>query len=183
MSGAAALQKSMADGRRQITAVLLAGDVVGMSGESTFQYSAEALTRVELCRIPIPVLDALCARYPRFEKRLREVLGNEFCEAQAQLLWLGRKNAAERLASFLLMLGERALHRGEPANPVRLFMTRADIADCLGLTEETVSRTFTQLVNDRLISLPKRSDVVIEREDRLRALAEGIASPREPASR
>jgi CRP/FNR family transcriptional regulator len=176
VTGAAALQKSMVDGRRQITALLLPGDVLGMTSEGTFHYSAEALTKVELCRIPVPVLDRMCARFPAFEKHLREVLGHEFCEAQSQLLWLGRKSASERLASFLLMLGERAEHRGQASNPVRLFMTRADIADCLGLTEETVSRTFTHLVNQKLISLPKRSEVLIEREGALRDLAEGTAS-------
>ncbi|HEX6144972.1 MAG TPA: helix-turn-helix domain-containing protein [Geminicoccaceae bacterium] len=171
--GAAVLQKSMVDGRRQITSLLLPGDVLGTGCDGTYGYSAEALVRTELCRIPNRTLDQLCARYPHFERHLRKTLGHELCEAQSRLLWLGRKTAAERLASFLLMLAERAEHRGAARNPVRLLMTRNDIADCLGLTEETVSRTFTQLVNRNLIRLPRRGEVLIVSEPALRDLAEG----------
>jgi CRP/FNR family transcriptional regulator len=176
VKGAAALQKSMLDGRRQITAVLLPGDVLGLTCDGDYGYSAEALVRTDLCRIPVATLDRICARYPAFERRLREVLGHEFCEAQSRLLWVGRKTAVERLASFLLMLAERAGHRGEAADAIELFMTRNDIADCLGLTEETVSRTFTLLVNRGLIRLPKRNVVEILREEALADLAEGQAA-------
>ena len=104
-------------------------------------------------------------------------MSDELCEAQTQMLTLGRKTALERLASFLLMLARRAAHRGEPTNPVRLCMTRTDIADCLGVTDETVSRTFSQLVERGLIRLLKRHEVLLLKRDALEQIAEGAGAP------
>ena len=95
----------------------------------------------------------------------------------AILLTLGRKTALERLATFLLMLARRAAHRGEPTNPLRLCMTRTDIADCLGLTDETVSRTFGQLAKRGLIRLLNRHEMRLLNRDALEQIAEGAAEP------
>ena len=85
---------------------------------------------------------------------------------------LGRKTARERLASFLLMVSRRAAARGRPDSPIELPMSRADIGDYLGLTTETVSRTFTQLKKQGTIGLPSQSKVDILKREELEEIAE-----------
>jgi CRP/FNR family transcriptional regulator len=87
------------------------------------------------------------------EHRLLTMASNELAAAQEQMLVLGRKTAIERVASFLLSLSERHAGRGRAATPLHLPMARGEIADYLGLTIETVSRAFTRLRTDGLISL------------------------------
>lgn len=106
------------------------------------------------------------------ERRLLAMASNELAAAQEQMVLLGRKTARERVASFLLGMvqrGERAGHAGEV---VSLPMTRADIADYLGLTTETVSRTFTNLRGGGTISLDGASIVHILDADALEELAD-----------
>jgi len=86
---------------------------------------------------------------------------------------LGRKTALEKIASFLLMLSERQARRGLPAVPVQLPMSRADIADYLGLTTETVSRTFTQLRRRNVIRLDANNLVSLPDPEAVAACAEG----------
>jgi CRP/FNR family transcriptional regulator len=95
-------------------------------------------------------------------------LCDDLYAAQAQMLLLGRKNAVERLACFLLSMSER---NGE-GNRLELLMTRGDIADHLGLTIETVSRTFSQLKGRAIIQLMASSDVVVRGRDELEEIAE-----------
>ena len=90
--------------------------------------------------------EALLDEFPKLEKQLLEVASNELAQAQDQMLLLGRKSAREKVVSFLLSVSERALQRGDAPSPISLPMSRADIADYLGLTLETVSRTFTNLI-------------------------------------
>jgi CRP/FNR family transcriptional regulator len=98
---------------------------------------------------------------------------NELAAAQDQMLMLGRKSAREKICSFLLMLSQRAVRRGFKENPVTVPMSRADIADYLGLTTETVSRTFTQLKTERVITLLEGGKVRLNDMDALHDLAEG----------
>ena len=93
--------------------------------------------------------------------------------AQEQMLLLGRKTAREKVATFLVKLAQRSVRIGLPASPVALPMSRADIADYLGLTIETVSRTFTQLKRDNIIGLPATGQCVLNDWDALKELAEG----------
>ena len=87
---------------------------------------------------------------------------------------LGRKTAAERVASFFRGLAARQVKRHLPANPIAVPMTRTDIADYLGLTTETVSRTITQLKNKKLITVEHGSRIRIEDEELLDELAEAL---------
>jgi CRP/FNR family transcriptional regulator len=144
-SGMVKLFKLLPDGRRQITGLLGMGDFVGMTISDTYAYSAEALTDGWLCRFRRNELEARLHEFPHMQRRLFSMASNELRAAQDQMLLLGRKTAKERLCSFLLMLSNRAVRTGQRASPVHLAMTRTDIADYLGLTIETVSRTLTQL--------------------------------------
>jgi CRP/FNR family transcriptional regulator, anaerobic regulatory protein len=171
--GTARLYKLLPDGRRQITGFSHAGDFLGLAVSKTYGFSAEAVDRVHVCRFSRPKLYALLEDFPAMEKRLLDTAGNELVAAQEQMLLLGRKTARERLASFLMALTRDSAPCTPPHGKLHLAMTRSDIADYLGLTIETVSRTFTKFKNDRLISLPGVSDVLVLDHVRLRRLAEG----------
>jgi CRP/FNR family transcriptional regulator len=152
-AGMVKLYKLLPDGRRQITGLLGMGDYLGMAVGDSYAYSAEALTDCWLCRFQRSQLEALLVELPQLQRRLFSMASNELRAAQDQMLLLGRKTAKERLCSFLLMLSRRAVSGGQKASPVMLPMTRADIADYLGLTIETVSRTLTLLKTSGLIAL------------------------------
>ena len=178
LSGMVSLYKALPDGRRQIVGLLLPGDFIGFTCEDgRYCHSAQAVTRAELCRLPAACLRRLARAHPEVERRLMGALSAELCAAQEQMLWLGRKSAPEKLASFLLMLARRGERRGGRANDVRLPMSRQEIADCLGLTDATVSRALTRLARCGLIWLPRRHEVLILRRERLEAVAEGAAEP------
>ena len=151
--GAMRLYKLLPDGRRQVTGFLFVSDFLGLANGDTYAYSAEAVTGAHLCRFRRHELGELIDRFPRMEKQLLGLASNELAVAQEQMLVLGRKFAKERIASFLLMLQERALPRSEKSDLVAVPMSRADIGDYLGLSTETVSRTFTELKQAGVLAL------------------------------
>jgi CRP/FNR family transcriptional regulator len=108
------------------------------------------------------------------EKRLLEVAANELVAAQEQMLLLGRKTARERVASFLLLQSRQGVPYGRIRNELSLPMTRNDIADYLGLTTETVSRTLTKLRAERLIEVGSQAEIIICNPSGLEELAAGL---------
>lgn len=171
-SGSVSISKSMADGRRQITGFLGPGDFLGLNTRNTYTVSAEALIETRVCRFSRQSFQKLLADTPSLEHRLLAVAETELATAQEQILLLGRKTAMERIASFLLLQSERIKARGLPATPISLPMTRAEVADYLGLTIETVSRCFTKLRKLEVIGLPASDRVQIKQPERLKALSE-----------
>jgi CRP/FNR family transcriptional regulator len=153
LSGAVRLVKLLPDGRRQITGFLLPGAFLGIALNSTYAYSAEAIVDTKLCRFGRREAEGLLKDMPSLEHRLLGEAANELVAAQDQMLLLGRKTAKERLASFLVGLSRNAKRHGFVDNPVPLPMSRTDIADFLGLTTETVSRTFTRLRQATIVAL------------------------------
>lgn len=172
--GAVRLYKLLADGRRSVTGFLFPGDFLGVSMQDTYGSSAEAITPVTLCRFHRAELKRLLSEIPTLERRLFNRATEELYLMQEQIVLLGRKTAAERVASFLRGLSQRQVKRHLPANPVTVPMTRTDIADYLGLTTETVSRTITQFKTKGLISVETGSLIRIRDEDQLDDLAEAI---------
>ena len=163
------LYKLMPDGRRQITGFMIPGDFIGLAYGQSYVYSAEAVTPTTACRFRRSALLDKMAEYPELEHRLLSLASNELAAAQAQMLLLGRKSARERLASFLLGLASRrGVGEGET---MPLPMSRSDIADFLGLTIETVSRAFTVMRKERLLSLPDKHSVTIDDLEALREAA------------
>ncbi len=159
--GSVKLYKLLSDGRRQVTGFLFPGDFLGIALNDTYAYGAEAIEPLQLCRFPRKKLEALLAELPRLERKLLGTTANELAAAQDQLMLLGRKTAKERVASFLVSLSRRAVKRRRPASPLDIPMSRMDIADFLGLTTETVSRTLTQLRQARLIATGQRNRIDI----------------------
>ncbi|HYE47956.1 MAG TPA: helix-turn-helix domain-containing protein [Azospirillaceae bacterium] len=171
--GMVRLCKMMPDGRRQIVGFLQAGDMMGLAMAARYLYSAEAVVPVTLRRLPRARLDALLDREPSLGRRLLSRTVTELQAAQDQMLLLGRKTAAERLASFLLVLARRAGTAHDGRCKVSMPMTRTDIGDFLGLTMETVSRAFTKLKTTRMIRLAGGHVVELLDMDALAELAEG----------
>lgn len=160
-SGAGVLYRLMPDGRRSVLRFLFDGDLVGFAYEMNTHYTARALDDMKLCRIPRDRFDEFLNSVPKMASRVLDITSLELAMAQDQMLLLGRKTATERLASFLLMLSRRAAGRGQSATDLGLPMGRSDIADYLGLTIETVSRTLTKLRKQGLIELRGNSGVVL----------------------
>lgn len=160
-AGTARLFKSLPDGRRQITGFAGRGHFLGLAVSDSYGFSAEAVEPLEYCRFSRRRLRLLFDDFPALERRLLEIASNELVAAQEQMLLLGRKTARERVASFLLARSGPHAPCAGPSERLHLPMTRGDIADYLGLTIETVSRTLTRLKGNRLIGMANPSDIVI----------------------
>jgi len=173
-AGTAKLFKLLPDGRRQITGFVGPGHFLGLAVSDTYAFSAEAIERVRYCRFQRSRLRALLDDFPLMEKRLLEVAANELVAAQEQMLLLGRKTARERVASFMLLQSRQGMPCGQSRRQFSLPMTRSDIADYLGLTIETVSRTLTRLRSDGLIDFVSQSEVLIPHRRGLEELAGGL---------
>lgn len=169
VSGCAKVSKMLPDGRQQIVGFLLSGDFVGLAIDDTYSYTVEAVTEVTACRVARGGMRDLLQAYPAMERKLRQVASNELAIAQEQMLALGRKTALERVATFLLQMATRT----GSIDRLRLPMTRTEIADYLGLTIETVSRTFTRLRRDEVIALEGAHIVHLRDVVALREVAEG----------
>jgi len=172
IQGTVKIYRLLPDGRRQITGFLGGGDFLGMALSETNPYSAEAVGPVTLCRMPRRRFEQLAERFPRLERRLLQNASNELFAAQDQMLLLGRKSAREKLATFLLAMARRAAARGRRDDAISLAMSRADIADYLGLTIETVSRTFSQLCREGSIALHGANQVELVDPDALESAAQ-----------
>lgn len=173
-AGTAKLFKLLPDGRRQITGFVGVGHFLGLAVSDTYAFSAEAIDDVRYCRFSRPRLRTLLDDYPLMEKRLLEVASNELVAAQEQMLLLGRKTARERLASFLMMQSCQGVGCQVARNRFALPMTRGDIADYLGLTIETVSRTLTKLRSEGLVEIPSATEMVIRNRAALENVAGGM---------
>lgn len=159
-AGTLKLYKLLPDGRRQVTGFMHPGDFLGMSIDDEHAFSAEALEDAQLCWFPRNRFDDFVEKNGPMERELYRMAAHELAAAQQQLVLLGRKTATERLATFLLILADRAEQKpGSSGKLVSLPMNRSDIADYLGLTKETVSRVLSSFRRDRYVRL-RASDLV-----------------------
>ena len=148
--------KILNDGRRQIGGFYLPGDIFGMQFGDEYPLSAEAMTDTKVLVVKRSALMRWPSRDPRSRKRFLPLTSRELRRMQKRMLLL-IKSAQERVASFLLEMAERV-----PASPaIELPMSRQDIADYLGMTIETVSRTFTTLETAATIELPTSRRIVL----------------------
>lgn len=159
--GAVRIYRLLADGRRQISAFHLAGETFGFEAATTHRFFAEAI-------------NATGIRVSRFvagtdiSRQLLPLALKGLTRAQEHLLVLGRQNAIERVAAFLVDMAERQ----GGLQPVELPMSRMDIGDYLGLTIETVSRVFTRLKDKGVIRLVNLRSVEIVKQDVLQHMGE-----------
>jgi CRP/FNR family transcriptional regulator len=165
--GVVRLCKLLPDGRRAIVGFLYPGELAGLASGGRYPLTAEAVTPVAVRSCPRRALDRAANCSPDVQRHLSALLWRELEAAQARLVLLGRMSAIERVASFLVTLSRRE----HGANRLRLPMSRLDIADYIGLTIETVSRTLTQLKRQGIIALPNPHEVILLRPASLCALA------------
>ncbi len=170
-AGAVKIFKLLSDGRRQVTGFLFPGDFLGLTHNEAYAYSAEALTTSRLCRFPRRRLESLLDELPKLERQLLGMASHELAAAQDQMMLLGRKSARERVASFLLLMSATAARQGNTDDKVSLPMNRGDIADYLGLTVETISRTLGQLKAKGLIQMPSEKQILLTRKGALEEIS------------
>jgi len=148
----------MADGREQVTGFQMAGELLGLDGISSERHvcKAVALEDSEVCVIPFAEMESLGRAVPALQHNLHKVMSRELVQDRNLLVLLGSAQAPERLAAFLLNLSHRNAQRGYSASEFILRMTRDEIGSYLGLTPETVSRTFTKLQKDGLLEVAQK---------------------------
>jgi len=153
LDGVMRLYKLLPDGRRQIVGFALPGDFLGMTATARHSFSADAIGPVAICRFSRASFAQFVSDKPHLLRRINEFAVRELSQAQDHMVLLGRRSAEEKVATFLIGWRDRLTRRSDLAETVPLPMSRQDIADYLGLTIETVSRTFTQLVQSGTIAL------------------------------
>lgn len=149
LSGLVRVSRLLADGRRQISGFYLPGEMFGLEADETHQFSAEAVVPSKVVSFKLASLLSLSDGNHELARELWQIALRSLTRAQSHLMLLGRRNALERVAAFLLELCERQ----GGGNTVELPMSRLDIADYLGLTLETVSRMFGELKDMGAIAL------------------------------
>jgi CRP-like cAMP-binding protein len=167
ISGAVRTYKVLGDGRRQVGAFYLPGDIFGLESGDEHSFSAEAISDAKILVVKQSALLALAERESEVARQLWSVTGQELRRVQDHILLL-IKTAKERVGSFLLEMAKRR----PSGNDVELPMSRQDIADYLGLTIETVSRTLTELENSASIKIASARHIVL-RDRRALALLNG----------
>lgn len=175
LSGVVKLTKTMPDGRQQIVGLQFAPDFMGRPFAREDGLTMEAATPLRLCSFPKSLLEEMLDESPQMERRLHDQALVELDEARDWLLTLGRKSAREKVASFLLLIAthidpERPVEKGSIV--IELPLKRADIADYLGLTTETISRQLTHLRKAGIIEIEDRRRITIPSISALRHASE-----------
>ncbi len=175
-SGALALERLASNGAKQIMAFCYAGDFIGISSGPSYSVSARALKPLTACQWPEADLQSLYKQYPKLETRVHEITARVVEAIMDQLFVLGSKKSVEKIAWFLLFIETKQARVDGASKSFNMPMTRVDIADYLGLTVETVSRAFTQLRINKLISITDKWTITVEDRKTLTALG-GYATP------
>lgn len=171
--GHVCIYKMLSDGRRQVIDFAYPGDLIGLGAMGEHGNNAQATSRTRIRCIPTAVLHRTVRDDARLGLKLYEAVSRELSAARELLFTVCQRTATERIAAFLMALSRRNERNNENALEFVLPMTRVDIADFLGLTIETVSRTFTKLRTEGVIDLSQSVLVTITDMGRLKDLADG----------
>jgi CRP/FNR family nitrogen fixation transcriptional regulator len=155
ISGTVRICKLLPDGRRNIAEFCFAGDCFGLDSGAERVFSAEAVGEAVLMRYPLRATERLIEENPRLARRICDMTLRDLAHAQSHMFLLGRMTATERVANFLLEISERR----DAQLMLELPMSRTDIADYLGLTIETVSRTLTAFKRAGIIDIPNTHQI------------------------
>ena len=171
IDGVLKLSTGTEDGREQIVGVVYPSDFIGRPFGGTTRHSVTALTDAEVCVFGRSDFDNFAHEHPPLEHTLLQRTLAELDRTRKWMLLLGRKNAEEKLATFLLEMSERLVEPGREdsdglsSRSFDLPFSRQQVADVLGLTIETVSRQFTRLRQDGIVDLPgRRAVTILDRE-------------------
>ncbi len=171
-TGAVCLSRTLANGRRIVLDFAYPGDIIGM-GADTHPCDAHTVQLTRLEAIPAGAFKRAVQEDPEFGRQASIQVANALSAAYQHVVVISKLSASERLASFLVALSRRNEANGLSALSVLLPMKRLDIADFLGLTIETVSRTFTRFRDAGLIAMDQHNVVVFRDLPKLRSLAAG----------
>jgi CRP/FNR family nitrogen fixation transcriptional regulator len=166
ISGAVRTYKLLSDGRRQIGAFHLPGDVFGLAPDSEHRLTAEAIVDTTVRLVPRRSLEKAAASNVHVARNLWTLTASDLRHAEDHMLLLGRKTAMERVATFLLEMDRRLARAGMMALP----MCRRDIGDYLGLTLETVSRALSQLNDEGILMFSSARQIALRNRQRLSAM-------------
>ena len=153
---------STSNGRDQVTGFYFPGEFIGLDAihHESYQSTAKALESSSVCELPYDNLQALGKDMPQLQIQLLTRLSKELAGDKSFMLLLGKKTSDEKLATYLLSLSKRFKERGFSATEFQLSMSRADIANHLGLAVETISRLLSRFQDDDLISIAGKSIVL-----------------------
>lgn len=173
-SGAVKALSISDNGNEQVTGFYLPGEVVGLDGLATNKYSNSviALETSSICEIPFSRLEDLSVQLPKLQRHFLQLMSREITQEQQIISLLSKASAEARIASLLLSISSRNSNRKLSATAFLLPMSRTDIGNYLGLTIETVSRTFARLQKTGVIAVEKK-DIVIQNILALQNLAKG----------
>ncbi len=159
-------------GDEQITGLYLPGELMGMDAIHDGQHpcSAIALETTSLCEIPFDTLEGLSSQIPGLHHQLFRIMSKEIASDQSLLMLMAQKSAEERLAAFLVNLSSRLKQRNFSETEFNLSMSRKDIGNYLGLTIETISRTFSRFQSEGILST-QRKYVNIHKLEALKQMA------------
>lgn len=162
------------DGRMQITGFHIAGELLGLGAIAVSHSTSEAkvLETTMVCEVPLDVLESYCDQAPSVRQQMIRIMSLEILDNQEMMLLLGKKNADERLATFLMSISRRFQKRNYSPSRFNLSMSRSDIGNYLGMAEETVCRVFTRFQESGLLTTERR-DVQIHDLARLKTIAHG----------
>lgn len=169
-TGVLRLTRITEDGRRQVIAFGYPGDIVGFPCEGLHQTDCDVLT--DACLQPYRRSRLESGEGdPQLHRDLLQATLREIRAMQDHFMMLGRKSAVEKVASFLCVLMQRAGEKNGDCIRIPLPMSRGDIADFLGLTTETVSRTLTQLRKSKIIAIENVHTIIVQRPEALSGLS------------
>jgi CRP/FNR family transcriptional regulator len=162
------------DGDEQVLGFTLPGELVGLDGLSNGHYMSNSivLETASVCTLPYDQLELLCHTLPALQRQVMRIVGKEVAVDHEMLMLLGKRNAEERLATFLMGLSGRYKSRNLSATEFNLPMSRQDIGNHLGLAIETVSRLFAHFQEQKLLTVNRRA-VVLRDLEQLKGMVEG----------
>lgn len=168
----------------QVLSFHMPGEILGLDAidKGAHACSASALETSAICEIPFGRLEELTALIPSLQHQMYRLLSKEIGQDTDLLLLLGKKNAEERLAAFLLSFSQRLHKRGLSATDFHLSMSRHEIGNYLGLAVETVSRLFTRFQDDGLVRVERKHIELLDLQG-LEELVDGVGSGRRQPQR
>ena len=149
---------SSEEGHDQVTGFQMAGEIVGLDGVATDRHTCDAiaLEDTEVCALPFDRIEEIAREIKTLQHHVHKIMSREIVREHGVMLLLGNMRAEERLSAFLLNLVQRLKARGFSGSDLVLRMTREEIGSYLGLTLETVSRTFSKFADEGMITVNQR---------------------------
>jgi CRP/FNR family transcriptional regulator len=157
---------SREDGSDQVLGFHLPGEIIGLDAIETGTHgcTAKVLETTAVCLIPYEKLEKLSVEIPSLQHQMFRLMSREITNESNMLILLGKRNADERLATFLLSLSQRYKQRGFSATEFNLSMSRNEIGNYLGLAVETVSRLFTRFQDEGILKVERKHIELLDME-------------------